>query len=724
MIAPAVQIAGQKQKLGKIIGRGGEGVVYALEGQPEKAVKIYKDELSQSREGKVRAMVDGGLAVTTNLVAFPAEIATDAKGRFTGFVMRLVAGYRPIHELYSPKSRKREFPKADFRFLVRTAQNVARAVATVHKAGCVIGDFNHSGILVSTDATVALIDADSFQFSLNGVSYPCVVGVPEFTPPELQGRSLGAVERTREHDSFGLAVVIFYLLSMGKHPYAGRFSGKDLSLDEAIGQHRFAFSLTRRAQTQTSPPPGSISLDDLPKHVSDAFEAAFGLSPAARPDPAQWVKLLENLEASLSRCGKVATHFYPSAATGCVWCRLTDQSGVEMFPAAFDPNASIPSSGPFDFDRIAAAIRAIKLPPLEEILPKWTGKLEGMSAAVSNAKSERFGQRVFGAIVLAAAIACGFWLPSAVIIWFGIGVFGLVRLLGASINDGPFRQAYTNADKTARAAEEAFLKRIGATEFYSLQQDLERSLTDYKALPSEEARQLAMLRSTREQRQRSAFLDRFLIRRASIAGIGPAKTATLASFGIESADDVTTSAVMAVPGFGPATTAKLVQWRREQEAKFRYNPQPDASDVQAETAVRSAIVAQHIALQSKLNSGVAKLRDAPMRLRNATPDQPLMSALEGLARAERDCLDLGISIPPRVAISFPTQTPAPPSASTSTHRPSPIPPPLRPVNSSSSTPSCPSCGSSMRRRTAHRGARTGRLFWGCSRYPSCHGTRN
>jgi ssDNA-binding Zn-finger/Zn-ribbon topoisomerase 1 len=30
----------------------------------------------------------------------------------------------------------------------------------------------------------------------------------------------------------------------------------------------------------------------------------------------------------------------------------------------------------------------------------------------------------------------------------------------------------------------------------------------------------------------------------------------------------------------------------------------------------------------------------------------------------------------------------------------------------------------MVRRTAHKGKRAGRQFWGCSRYPSCKGTRN
>ena len=76
---------------------------------------------------------------------------------------------------------------------------------------------------MAQDATVALIDADSFQFSLNGKSYPCVVGVPDFTPPELHGKNLASVQRTIEHDNFGLAVAIFHLLFMGRHPFAGRY---------------------------------------------------------------------------------------------------------------------------------------------------------------------------------------------------------------------------------------------------------------------------------------------------------------------------------------------------------------------------------------------------------------------------------------------------------------------------------------------------------------------
>lgn len=178
-----IRIGKRRFSVAELIGKGGEGEVYAIQGQSGQAVKIYNADLRSKREAKVRAMVGQGLAMKTDLIAYPGEVVTDNRGNFLGFVMRLVSGYRPLHELYSPKSRQRYFPKVDYRFLVRSALNVASAVGKVHQTGCVIGDLNHSGVLVAQNGTVALIDADSFQFRLNGSFYPCVVGVPEFTPP-------------------------------------------------------------------------------------------------------------------------------------------------------------------------------------------------------------------------------------------------------------------------------------------------------------------------------------------------------------------------------------------------------------------------------------------------------------------------------------------------------------------------------------------------------------
>ena len=41
-----------------------------------------------------------------------------------------------------------------------------------------------------------------------------------------------------------------------------------------------------------------------------------------------------------------------------------------------------------------------------------------------------------------------------------------------------------------------------------------------------------------------------------------------------------------------------------------------------------------------------------------------------------------------------------------------------------SSPTCPSCGQAMVKRTARRGKSAGGEFWGCASYPECRGTRN
>lgn len=715
-----VKVAGRSHDLGKRIGKGGEGEVFGIQGQPDGAVKIYRQELRSQREPKVRAMVDAALATSTKLVAFPSAVATDARGAFVGFLMRLVTGYQPLHELYSPKSRRTAFPTADYRFVVRAALNVARAVAQVHQTGCVIGDLNHSGVLVSTDATVALIDADSFQFVANGKRFACVVGVPDFTPPELHGADLRTVERTKAHDNFGLAVALFHLLAMGKHPYAGRFAGGDLSMGDAIAQNRFAFSRTRRAETRTTPPPASITLSDLPIPVASAFEAAFGTSPSARPDAATWVHLLKELEGGLSHCTRVKSHYFPTAAGKCTWCRIVDQSAIDMFPDLQARPIDVQPGTPFDLERILAQVRAVRLPEPGALLPKVAESTGGPSEDVRKAKGAVQASKALGIAAVIGAVAGFAYVSALAVIWIGIGIFGVFRLAGGSVEQAPFRRAYEQADQRARKAELAFLQRIGLTELVSVREDVERWISEYRRVDQDLNRRLAQLKSTREARQRDTFLDRFSIRRASIPGIGPAKTATLASYGVETAADVTAAKVRVVPGFGDALTAKMLAWRRGHEAKFRYSPTPDAGDVQAENAVRSASAKNRSELQAKIRSGAAALQTAPRLLarRASQPDPALTTALAARADAARDLRLLGLPVPTATPLNL-ARGAASAAGSPAATRNVPATPGV-----AGSTPSCPQCGSRMIRRTARRGARAGRQFWGCARYPHCRGTRN
>ena len=98
--------------------------------------------------------------------------------------MPKVSGFRPAFELYGPKLRLQRFPKADWRFLIRAAANTARAFAAVHEARQVIGDVNHGNLVIGQDATVRLIDCDSFKMSSGGRTWFCEVGVPTHQPPD------------------------------------------------------------------------------------------------------------------------------------------------------------------------------------------------------------------------------------------------------------------------------------------------------------------------------------------------------------------------------------------------------------------------------------------------------------------------------------------------------------------------------------------------------------
>ncbi|CAM5195865.1 Protein kinase YegI [Castellaniella denitrificans] len=702
----------------ELIGKGGEGEVYAINGRSGLAVKIYNTSLRAKREDKVRAMVGEGLAVKTDLVAYPSDVVTDRRGNFLGFVMRLVSGYRPLHELYSPKSRQRHFPKEDYRFIVHAALNVARAVGKVHQTGCVIGDLNHSGVLVAQNATVALIDADSFQFSLNGKSYPCVVGVPDFTPPELHGKNLASVQRTIEHDNFGLAIAIFHLLFMGRHPYSGRYNGPDISMGDAIAQNRFAFSLTRQASTQTSPPPGSLKLDMFPDVVSLAFEKAFGLSPGARPTALDWIHALSSLDGSLNHCSKVKTHYYPSNAGGCVWCKLTGNSGFDMFPdlTAVVPNIRIDERGT---EQAIREILAFRFPNVADLLPA-TAKPRGASDSLRVARSGKRGRALLGLLMMGGAVAGFIYASPAWFVWIGLAIWGWVTFSDREVESSQFQKSFKDADERVQRELNAFVQCNGLTEVVKVRSDLDTAIAAYQGHDDALARELMVMKSSRESRQRQAYLDRFSIRSANISGIGPAKTATLVSFGIETAADVNQNAVLRVPGFGDVMTGRLVAWRRGHESRFKYDRTPNAQDVADERALRGRFAAEKAKLESTIRNGLGTLRNAKARLdglpAKARSDRAITDALAARAQAEQDLRELGVSVPASTVTLMVTPPPGPaPQPPRAPHVTRPTP---QRVTTTTGTPTCPRCSSSMRRRSGRYGQ-----FWGCSRYPGCRGTR-
>jgi DNA-binding helix-hairpin-helix protein with protein kinase domain len=715
MSPPELYLAGKPLKLLKRIGKGGEGEVFLIGADAKKAAKIYTGSQNSDREAKVKAMVRAGLAISSHLVSFPEDVVLTRSGEFAGFTMKLVDGYRPVHELYGPKSRKIHYPKADYRFLVRVATNTARAIADVHSRPCIIGDINHSGILVSDEAMVALIDADSFQFQSDGRTYPCLVGVPDFTPPELQGRSLTGVVRTKAHDHFGLAIAIFQLLFMGRHPYAGRQNQSDLTLDQLIAKNLFAYSKARNLPVA---PPGVVAtLEDLPDSIATAFERAFGLDPNQRPAASEWIGHLQGLEGRLNRCSSNRMHFYPSAAKGCPWCRMEAASGAILFlPSFIAASVGAAHFGSFDVEKAWRAINAIAIPEAHNVTPQLPALPSIPSEQANEANGNNSGKAIGGVIAI-IAIGGLFVAPALAILWLIALVGAFLYFNKSGVDPNPWLSRYSEVDRRWEESIGRWRSTLGIEQLRVFKTDLERAVTEYRDLGVAKAAAINRLKTERHSRQLSEFLDRFLIRGASIVGIGPAKTMTLASFGIESAADVNAPAIMAIPGFGRATADKLLAWRAGYERRFVYNPAPLPTDVQAQNRIEAEFAAKASTLEKRISGGQTELVQIAhsLQVRLSAVDSAISEIAVQRAQLEVDLKFLGISMPAQKAATghapvtvFPRLAAAQPQRG------------LAP----SAGLKCPQCGSPMVSRVARRGNHPGKHFWGCSRYPRCRGTRN
>jgi DNA-binding helix-hairpin-helix protein with protein kinase domain len=629
--------AGLEVLLGSELGRGGEGSVFSVVGNNAVAAKIYHSPLASERRDKILAMVGANWYKGAANVAFPISGLFDKSGHFVGFTMAKVGGRKPIHTVYSPTSRKTEYPQANFPFLVNVALNVARAVAKVNSLGCVVGDINHSGILVAEDSTATLIDCDSFQFAQGGKLFRCKVGVPEFTPPELQGKRLDQITRTPEHDSFGIAVLIFNLLFMGRHPFAGKFLGRgDMPMGKAIAEFRFAYS-SRVRETQMSPPPNVPLLSDIPGELADALEIAFGPVGVSRGRPtlAKWVELLERSRASIVSCNVSSSHHYFGAAKVCPWCRMERAyPGFLAFPI---PIPAFPQNTSLDIGQLIAAINGVRDPgpakDLEATLPSYNG-----SPNTIRISAGRWKRRYFAGLAVAAASLECFYLPAPGPIVAAIGV-GVGVWLSFKQWDAvePYRKKTQQIKATFENLRNQWSAVSDSRQFQEVRNEAQLGIRQFQNLVPDEVAKLAELKSQLRQRQLERFLERFHIAHADIKGIGTARTLTLQSWQVETAADISRQRVMKIPGFGPAITTALLEWRRAIERQFRFNPNEPVNPADI-AAVRVHFANRRNDLERELRNLLSKLQGKSVQIVQAR--QQIQSAAlpvwNALKQAELD----------------------------------------------------------------------------------------
>lgn len=623
---------GRRIGIGAEVFRGGEGTVHPVDGDPKTFAKLYHanrppDSLKQA---KLAAMAATCTDALLRVAAWPSATLHDRpNGHMVGFLMPRFDGQRSeLHHLYRPGSRKQSFRQADWSFLLHGARNVAAAVATVHAAGHVVGDVNQRNFIVGNDATVKVLDCDSFQIRANGRIYHCLVGVPEFTPPELQGRPLDAIERTANHDAFGLAVLIFQLLFMGRHPFSGRFLGSgEMPIERAIAEGRFAFGRNSRSR-QMEPPPHMLTLDALPPRLSAFFNAAF-MQPT-RPTAEQWSTALDLAKKELKVCASESMHKYYNGLPECVWCALERTAGVYYFiGVTAKQNAS------FDFARVWADImNATTLP--NEAPPRPTIVANGRPLPIGFAS----GRRAALAAKVAAIVLCGvvaFTWPTLTVL-MGVAIFVTVILPRPGNAERRRRAAaFAEAERLWREAYAAAEASFRDDTLLRKRLELEKARKAYESIDAEKHQELANLAQNARAIQLAAFLDAHLILDSDIPDIGPRRKTTLALSGIESAADVTWQSVGAVHGFGPALQARLMAWRQSIEARFVFDakraiPQPDIDAIEYRSRRRKHDLEQ----QLRTGADEAKRMREYQVLRRGAVAEELIAPATAWAQARAD----------------------------------------------------------------------------------------
>lgn len=630
---------GRRVGLGAELGRGGEAAVYSVEGQPELVAKIYHQPPSAEKTEKLAQMVRLQSERLLALSAWPVGALFIARNRsMAGFVMKNVSRFKDIHLLYNPKSRTREFPpKANWRFLIHTASNVARAFAAVHDCGHVIGDVNQSNVRVSPEtAIVSLVDCDSFQISANGKIYPCEVGVPLYTPPELQDTEFREVVRTPNHDNFGLAVLIFHLLFMGRHPFAGKFLGRgEMPIEKAIAEQRFAFARDGQ-RTQMLPPPACITLAHMPQEIGGLFTGAFGPDAAGggRPDGKQWIAELDALASRLIVCSNNKAHLFFNGLSACPWCPI-EGSGVLLFV----DYAVVGASTGFSVELVWARILAIPSPGARNI-PSMLTYISGVEPSARAKSALRKRRFKITAVVISVLIAFGFVIFSddgfAYMYLFGMGIFLVKKFLD---DDAPeeFGRAARAAETRLRHLEIAWHLEASGKEFNAKLDDLRTLTEEYRKLPERRRQKVRELERAQYQIQLRRYLEQFDIATTDIPHIKEGRKAMLSAYGIDDAADLTRPALEAVPGFGQFLVIQLITWRQSLEATFKFDPSRgiDPADIQR---VDHEIGKRRGELEGLLSKGPAELNDLRRRIiaaRGRLQDQ-LEKALQDVAQAQAD----------------------------------------------------------------------------------------
>ena len=601
------------------LGVGGEGKVYrvANEGRNGVVAKIYKRTPSTDHQQKLKIMIDLREPSLVDVCAWPLELLTDSEsGCICGFTMNEVEDGEPIHHYYSPSWRKQNQPNASWDNLLQLASNLAAAFDSVHKYGIVVGDVNPNSLRIKRNGRVVLIDCDSFQISKDGTVHKCRVGVPSFTAPELlaSSRSFDKTVRSVNHDLFSLSLLLFHVLFMGRHPFAGIYVGSgDTPIESHIKEFRYAYASDASSRGLTPPPlsilPSSLACQEL----AVAFENDFTQRGAVngRTSAIRWHQIIARQAQSLNRCSRNYNHVYDKHLNSCVWCEM-ERHGLILFSpgrsadvddfissSMLQPDELLPTESERRSYKEALQLNtdSLIIPTISKsgIKPRFS-----LTAKEKNATLRRSFVRV-------SACICA-WITLLLPHFPGFFLSAIILTLGFLYSPSPIRSLLKKYRKEASEVSQKINATKHELEFLidkskksSYGQDVELAWQRLERLKLQYSREESDLLRKVNAEEQEAYLSSSLISDAGIPGFAVSRLATLASFGIETAGDISPERLALIPGVGPTLSNRLLDWK---EALLKSYNQP--SDSELIKTKRRLLLCKYMRLRQRYSNDLAE----------------------------------------------------------------------------------------------------------------------
>lgn len=353
-------LSGREYKLGRLLGRGGQGNVFVVQGG-QLAVKIlHRDGHAEQHDrlGKQLEFVRR-LSLDDVPVARPLEVLRLPN---IGYVMELLTDMQPIVNLMWPpreahSSREWYNRSGGLRRRLHLLARCAEAVSQLHGKGLVYGDLSPNNVFVSTNSAyeeICLIDTDNLCYQ----SSPATprLFTPGYGAPEVVNRRSGVNSLT---DAFSLAVLVFQALSL-VHPLKGDlvvFGEPELEQEAIAGRLPWIdHSEDSRNHSTKGLSREFVLSPSLEKLARRTFEEGLN-DPLERPGVGEWAEWLFAAADATLDCGNCSGSFFYTQES-CPWCFVASPAFIQIKVLLCYPD----ETGQMRLDRRTVAGKTLTIP--------------------------------------------------------------------------------------------------------------------------------------------------------------------------------------------------------------------------------------------------------------------------------------------------------------------------------------------------------------------------